>query len=202
MLTCTKPELVATRPLIQVGEGRAFPLDNFGPADIYINDIARSLSRKVRFSGLTVLPYTVSQHSVRGSLAEGIDIDLQKWMLFHDAAETYTGDISGVAKHWFGGDRLYHLDRWLTYAIAKRFGLSWPVPKDIKFLDMALLLGEAKALFLGLNTEIWQPYYRIYEEVKDGRPDPIFPPIVLDSMSDDTCCSEFLDRFHELFGRG
>jgi len=82
--------------LMQVGDGRVFyPLDP-RPEEVYIKDIARSLSRIIRFNGHSDRPVTVAQHSVQCALIAkrlGHHRHMQRFMLLHDAAEAYIGDM-------------------------------------------------------------------------------------------------------------
>ncbi len=82
--------------LMQLGEGRVFyPLDPRAE-EVNIKDIARSLSRIIRFNGHSDLPVSVAQHSVQCLyLAQmlGYNAEVQRYMLLHDAAESYIGDM-------------------------------------------------------------------------------------------------------------
>ncbi len=92
--------------------GRFIDLIDPNPKDIFIEDIAWSLSRLARFNGHTigVIPYSVAQHSivVCNEISDAIkkqngfsNKEINRFMmlgLMHDASEAYTGDISGPLK--------------------------------------------------------------------------------------------------------
>ena len=86
---------------IEVCEGRFIDLLNPSTADIYIGDIARSLSRECRYSGFCTQFYSVAQHCllVRDILFEdGASEEEQRAGLWHDAAEAFLGDVSAPLK--------------------------------------------------------------------------------------------------------
>ena len=96
---------------LETVSGKIIDLENPDPEKICINDIAWALSRIVRYTGHTVqrIPYTVGQHSIVVSSmarkaaveadASELDIEIISILgLLHDAAEAYTGDISGPLK--------------------------------------------------------------------------------------------------------
>lgn len=80
-----KPELVTN-------SGRIINILNPKPEDFCLNDIAFGLSRQLRFNGLTVLPYTVAQHSVIVSKL-CISPKAQLVAMLHDASEAYLHDL-------------------------------------------------------------------------------------------------------------
>lgn len=68
---------------------------------IRIGDIAHHLSLINRFTGATMRPYSVAEHSLLcAEIAkhEGAPAGLQMAMLMHDAHEAYTTDLSSPAK--------------------------------------------------------------------------------------------------------
>lgn len=80
----------------------------FDPADrdknnINIVDIARSLSRTIRFNGHSSVPITVAEHSVvvmEIVQTEGGTEMQQLYALLHDSHEAYTGDVSRPLKQY------------------------------------------------------------------------------------------------------
>lgn len=82
--------------LMQVGGGRVFyPLDPQAE-EVTIEDIARSLSRIIRFNGHSDFPINVAHHSLNCcylAWREDENNDMQRYMLLHDAAEAYIGDM-------------------------------------------------------------------------------------------------------------
>ena len=72
--------------------GKLIDVKKPDPELINLTDIAAGLSRQFRFNGLTVLPYTVAQHSVIVSRICK-NPKAQLLALLHDASEAYLHDI-------------------------------------------------------------------------------------------------------------
>lgn len=71
------------------------------PDQVDIMDIAHSLAMINRFTGHTVRPYSVAEHSLLVAdicAMEGHGHTLQLAALLHDAHEAYTGDVSSPVK--------------------------------------------------------------------------------------------------------
>lgn len=73
------------------------------PEDITIEDIAHSLAYQCRFNGHTKRFYSVAEHSVILSQliepkSEVQNLERRLCALLHDAAECYTGDITGPVR--------------------------------------------------------------------------------------------------------
>lgn len=110
------------------------------PDKILIDDIIHSLSLQCRFNGHCREFYSVAEHSVLVSKY----CDDALWGLLHDASEAYLCDIPRHIKRMFGG--YYEAEERLQKVIAEKFGLCWPMPKNIKQIDSAILLPERDAL--------------------------------------------------------
>ncbi len=83
-------------PLMQLGAGRVFYPFDPRPEEVNIKDIAQSLSRIIRFGGHSDLPINVAHHSLNCSYLAWRnyeDVDMQRYMLLHDSAEAYIGDM-------------------------------------------------------------------------------------------------------------
>ena len=139
---------------IQTYTGRKAHPFNLAPDEIDIEDIARSLSRIVRFNGHTAGPwgYSVAQHSVLVSLAVPAADAL--WGLLHDAHEAYMGDVTSPLKSALRVQQgsLRHfadVERAASEAVAKSFGLPWPPPASVRHADDVLLATEARDLCPG-----------------------------------------------------
>ena len=82
--------------------GKRIDITNFKESDVCLNDIAHALTKICRFGGSLDLNvhYSVAMHSLYLSGyagKEGYSIDLQRYLLMHDASEAYLGDlISGI----------------------------------------------------------------------------------------------------------
>lgn len=150
-------------------------------ADIDIRDIAHSLALQCRFNGHSPMFYSVAEHSVRVSLA--VEPDLALWGLLHDAAEAYISDVPRPVKAQM--PEFSRIEDRLLCAIAKRFGLLWPVPEEIWATDLTLLATEARDL-MGAPPEPWSIS-------ATPLPERIVP------VNARRAEAMFLDRFHELY---
>lgn len=122
---------------------KVHPLDP-SPDEIDIVDIAHALSHACRFNGHVQHFYSVAQHSVLVS-EHFTDPMLALWGLLHDASEAYLSDIPSPLKRAWPTYRMYE-DR-MMQVIAKRFGLSWPMPDVLHDIDKRIVVDEAISLF-------------------------------------------------------
>lgn len=132
------------------------------PEDLDIVDIAHALSQVNRYTGHTIVPISVAEHSVR--VAEICSAKNQLWGLLHDASEAYLCDVSRPVKHtkamWY-----YRVaEEKLMRVIAARYGLSWPMPKEVHRADMCVGNTEMRDLMNGaryrkpLLAEVIEPW--------------------------------------------
>lgn len=127
---------------IQTYKGRKFfPLDP-RPEDIDIRDISHSLSLLCRFNGHSVVFYSVAEHSVLVSKAVAEEHAL--WGLLHDASEAYISDIPRPIKEKM--PEFIEIEERIQRAVAERFGLSWPMPEEVKLTDTRALVTEMESL--------------------------------------------------------
>jgi len=117
---------------------------NVKPEQICIEDIAHSLSLQCRFNGHCLRFYSVADHSVR--VAWALPDGLNQWGLLHDAAETYLPDIPRPIKRII--PKYAELEEKLLQVIAKRFDLSWPMPKEVKLADDRMLTAERRDILI------------------------------------------------------
>ena len=118
--------------------GRRLDLLDPTPLDIEIEDIAHGLSFVARWNGQTQgdFPYSVAEHSL---LVEKIfcrlmpraDVDAKCAALLHDAPEYVIGDMISPVKSSVGPG-YEELDKRLTAAIHRRFGLPAQLPVSLK----------------------------------------------------------------------
>jgi uncharacterized protein len=170
--------------------------------EISIEDIAHSLSRQCRFNGHCGPFYSVAEHSIEVSRAIPIKLlhweEVALWGLMHDAAEAYLSDIvrpiKGRSFYYFsprgmecGRFKTYHqCEGDLLYEVAKRFGLTMPIPREVDEADERMLATERQQLFDGRQPD-WdclagvEPY-----------------PIVLRCMDPGLAEELFIARFREL----
>lgn len=139
LLADEKPGHINTRVT-----GRSIDLLNPRAEDIFIEDIADSLSKLNRFTGYTSRVYTVGEHCLLG-----LDY-LPAWdrfeYLLHDASEAYLGDVSGPQKALPDMEGYRHREAMWTLAIVERFGLKKKTPALVKVTDQRMLVTEMRDL--------------------------------------------------------
>jgi hypothetical protein len=152
--------------VVQLTSGGLLMLSDVTSKDIYISDIATSLSRQVRFNGHGSMPLTVAQHSImvavlahdlmrcdaKLSPAQVLDGVLEA--LLHDAAEAYLGDVPSPLRVYCPG--LDDLELGIQVSIRQRLGL--PSSRDsvtaaIRAADREALLIERNLLFSNRERE-------------------------------------------------
>ena len=129
---------------IRTYTGKIFNLANPDPEQVDIRVIAHSLARINRFNGHTDRGYSVGLHSL-------LVCDLApSWLklpaLFHDAAETYTGDLMTPWKDLLQDFREY--ERKIEIAICEHVGIDYNLIKsdEIKRLDLIAYMTECRDL--------------------------------------------------------
>lgn len=119
-------------------------------SDINLEDIAHSLSQICRFTGHTIFPYSVSQHSC--ILSELVHEENQLWALFHDAPECFMNDLSSPLKKIINGNYGFLHDLFAR-RICEKFNLPYEEPEEVRVLDRILTINE-----------LWQLIDDSYEE--------------------------------------
>lgn len=152
---------------IQTFTGKKIDFLRVRPEDIDPRDIAHSLSLMCRFNGHVMYPYSIAQHSmeVLKRLPFNFNFfdfrDNRLWALLHDAAEAYLGDVTKPLKTLLADSRVVpgpsysDLESAFETAIAKRFDLPLPIPKEVKWADAYALRDEALCLFDFPPIEDW-----------------------------------------------
>lgn len=170
-------------PWIQTYTGKRFDVSNPDPDAICIEDIAHSLSLACRYNGHSRSMYSVAQHSVLMSTFE--DYGDKLWLLLHDAAEAYIGDIVNPIKH-----AIPIFTEWehrILFAIQRRFLLDNPDHTMIKQADEFMLSMEKRDV---LNHDIrWDIY------LPKPPSDPKFKIIPWTSNKSERL---FLERYYQL----
>lgn len=168
--------------------GRAFyPLDAT-VEDVDVLDIAQGLAAANRFTGQTVEPYSVAQHSVLASQLVPPDDALAG--LLHDASEAYLHDIASPVKRHARMDFYRAAEERLMAVIFARFRLPWPPPESIKSVDRRLRVTEARDLFPRRNPAWRNP------------PDSPAYDFVIRPYPARTARELFLSRFDSLYWVG
>ena len=143
-------------PYIQTYSGIAFyPLDP-RPEEIFIEDIAHSLSNVCRFTGHCKHFYSVAQHSDLVSRLCAPEDAL--WGLLHDASEAYVADVARPLKHSHEWMPFREVERRVMLAVAERFGLPPREPDSVKRADSQALGIEARSLMQPLVGDGWKRF--------------------------------------------
>jgi hypothetical protein len=145
--------------------GEFYPLDARAH-EIYIEDIASSLSKQCRFAGHTAEFYSVAEHCVL--VSRRAPKELRLTALLHDASEAYLVDVPRPIKASL--TNYMEIEARLMATIAERFGTIWPLPAEVKRLDNAILADERDQAMvvpprdwglaeppLGVMLEFWLP---------------------------------------------
>ncbi len=155
--TSTPTSSTPRGPWIQTWSGHAFPLLASAPSDIRRDDIVAALAKINRFTGHTLEPYSVAQHSllVADLVTRYSDHpDAVRYALLHDAHEAYIGDESTPMK-WarsqvsrIHNDFAYqHMQGQIDVAIWEAFGL------DFSRRELAAVMAVKQADRLALMVE-------------------------------------------------
>jgi hypothetical protein len=133
--------------------GRFFPLNPVS-GDLSITDIAHALASKCRFTGHTLVPYSIAQHSVLVSYAVPPPDAL--WGLLHDATEAYLPDVARPIKQQLFVNMIdrgqvvllpfAEAEDRLMQSICRRFGLAATMPESVKQADLRMLATERRDL--------------------------------------------------------
>ncbi len=129
---------------------------------IDIRDIARGLATEYRYSGQTISPYSVAEHSVLVSLF--VPPELAKQALLHDAAEAYLKDLPRIIKYRGEMAGYLELESVIQKVIFERFGVV-PTPEStatISVADKRVALSEIARFFShkpGFSLDRWRQRY-------------------------------------------
>lgn len=123
---------------IMTYSGIILDLSNPQTLSICIEDIARGLSLKYRFGGHSKSAMSVAEHSL--NVAASLPAEIKLEGLLHDASEAYIGDIPSPIKSLLPDYKVF--EERLMKAIAKAFGLMWPLPMIVKEADQEALTLE------------------------------------------------------------
>ncbi|MGO8211805.1 hypothetical protein ACC782_33535 [Rhizobium ruizarguesonis] len=161
-------ELARTGDFMQTATGRKFwPLDPRAE-EVFIDDIAHSLSLQCRYAGHCLRFYSVAEHCVlmaRKLRWEGVDVAL--YALLHDAAEAYTVDVPRPLKRSLVGYK--EAEAKVMAVIAERFGMADEMPAVVHDADNRIIGDELANLVpmdwharyagqeLGVELRYWSP---------------------------------------------
>jgi hypothetical protein len=123
---------------MQTYAGRHFyPLDPRAD-EMFIDDIAHSLSLSGRFAGHCLNFYSVAEHCVHASHIVPPEHALTA--LMHDATEAYLVDVPRPIKSSLSGYMEIEDELWRV--MAEKYGLPRALPDEVKIADNAMLLAE------------------------------------------------------------
>lgn len=173
---------------IQTYTGKCFNYLSYQEDDFCIEDIAHSLSRTCRFNGHCETFVSVAEHSYWTSYL--VPPEFAKEALLHDASEAYIGDIPSPLKklliHVIGP-----LEDRLLKTIFSKYGLAYPLPKEVKDVDREMLYWEYQVYVKESSEVRWEELEGL-SFAEERKPD-------FQSWSPEEAKVKFLERFHELF---
>lgn len=136
-------------PYIHTAGGGKFYPSNIQPEQFSIKAIAHGLAKECRFAGMIKGFYSVAQHCVlmRDYAAAHNLFPLEQliYVLLHDAAEAYIGDIATPIKATLPD--FNRLEKKIMQNLMSHFGLAFPLPHGVKELDARIVVDEASQLF-------------------------------------------------------
>lgn len=175
------PEQTADRgPYIQTYTGKYFYSEDPRPEEIDIQDIAHALSQVCRFAGHCPHFYSVAEHSVL--VSELVDPRDALWGLLHDASEAYLPDVPRPFKGSLTNFK--EIENRILKAIIESFGLTWPMPDSVHYVDNHVVAAEANMLWR--RQLEWTRHF-----------DPM-PDAYVHSWPPGMAKNKFLSRFEEL----
>lgn len=131
--------------------GKMIDLSNITASDIDLDDILRGLSSQIRYNGQTVMPFTVTHHTLalwEFAYYTEAPLSLRQALLLHDMPEYLTGDIVTGVKT-FLQPAYGELEARIHTALLEFFSVFAPtatVNSVVKQLDHAIYVAEAALL--------------------------------------------------------
>lgn len=150
-----------TSPWLQTRSGRAFPLIDPQPSDVYWPDIIFALSHVNRFGGHAG-GYSVAQHSIL--VADSLPLEWRAYGLLHDAHEAFVGDFPTPLKNMLEdrGMGLWSVAMDIDHAIFLAADLVYPMPEEIDeavhYADVRALITERRDL-MAEPPHAWGDWY-------------------------------------------
>ncbi|PKA40469.1 hypothetical protein CWR43_28260 [Rhizobium sullae] len=147
--------------------GKFWPIDPRSE-EVFIEDIAHSLSLQCRYAGHCHRFYSVAEHSVlmaRHLRWEGMDVAL--WALLHDASEAYLVDVPRPLKRHLPGYK--EAEAKVMAAVCERFSLEKEMPAVVHDADTRIIGDELVNMApmdwhdryagqeLGVTLRYWSP---------------------------------------------
>lgn len=154
---------------MQTATGRKFwPMDPRAD-EVFIEDIAHSLSLQCRYAGHCLQFYSVAEHSVliARHLRGQYDEQTALYGLLHDASEAYLVDVPRPVKPYLAGYKAAEAK--VMAAVCDRFGLPHEMPPEVHEADERIIADELVNLVpmdwhdryagkeLGVRLRYWTP---------------------------------------------
>lgn len=139
-------------PWIETYTGKQFWFLDPSPEMFDINDISHALSMVCRYAGHVTRFYSVATHCCLMADQFKHDPHLHLAALMHDASEAYIGDMPRPLKQQISAFRW--VEERIEEVLATAFGLTYPIPKEIKAADLRITIDERRAL-KPRSTRMW-----------------------------------------------
>jgi 5'-deoxynucleotidase YfbR-like HD superfamily hydrolase len=122
---------------------------------VNVTDIAHALSQVNRFTGHTINPYSVAEHSVH--VASLLPDEYKLEGLLHDASEAYIADMATPVKHSGKMGEYRNLECNIQRVCYESFGLHLDVTTHlaVKWADKVMLKVEALSLMKQPLHDVW-----------------------------------------------
>ena len=153
---------------MQTYTGRKFWSLDPRPEEVFIEDIAHSLSLQCRYAGHCIKFLSVAEHSVLIArwLLDHTDAQTALYGLLHDAPEAYVVDVPRPLKPFLANYKEAEAKVWA--AIARRYRLAVAMPEAVHEADGRIIADELVNLLpmdwhsrhddpLGVKLEYWSP---------------------------------------------
>lgn len=144
-------------PTILLHSGNYFSYEHPQESRWAFDDIAHGLAMTCRFGGQARRYYSVAEHSVYVSRL--VPSELAWDALMHDAAEAFICDMPKPLKELLPDYKA--VERRVEAAIAARYGLIDPMPREIKIADIQMLRAEQVQIMR--NNEDWHWTFNVPE---------------------------------------
>lgn len=131
---------MSLNPYIRTYSGKRFYILKPTTSQIDIQDITHGLSMLCRFTGHTKVFLSVAQHSCM--VSDLLPDTLKLTGLLHDASENFLQDLNAPLKSIL--PQYKQIEEKVEKVIAKKFGLTFPFPPQVKEADLTMLASEMK----------------------------------------------------------
>lgn len=155
--------------------------------EVFIEDIAHSLSLQCRYAGHVLRFYSVAEHSVliARCLRDQYGEQTALYGLLHDASEAYLVDVPRPVKPYLTGYKAAEAK--VMAAVCERFGMPLDMPPEVHEADERIIADE----LVNLVPMDWHARYTGREL-----------GVRLRYWTPDKAREEFLATFDALTGRG